>query len=64
MPGEIQFVIAWARMRIAMLKDEDGERGDILPWVVLTAVLVAAALTVSLIIVNKAKQVANDTQTQ
>lgn len=65
MPVEIQLIVAWASHRIAMFKADDPERGDgILPWVVLTAVLVAAALAVGLIIVNKAKQTANNVQTQ
>ncbi len=62
---EIQCVMAWFHTRLARLRDEDGERGDgILIWVVMTALLAAAAIAVVAIIVIKAKNTANNTKTQ
>jgi hypothetical protein len=55
----------WTIGRIQMLKNEDPERGDgVLPWVIMTALLAAAAIAIVAIIVQKAKDTANNTKTQ
>jgi hypothetical protein len=68
---EIQLIYYWARMHVMTLQQRqreqggDPERGDgILIWVVMTALLAAAAIAIVAIIVNKAKSTANNTQTQ
>ncbi len=62
---QIRMLVAWTMTRVQALHDEDSERGDgILPWVILTAILAAAAITIGAIIVLKATNKANDTQTQ
>jgi len=62
---EIQMLWIWTIGRIQMLKNEDQERGDgVLPWVIMTALLAAAAIAIVAIIVQKAKDTANNTKTQ
>jgi multisubunit Na+/H+ antiporter MnhC subunit len=62
---QIRMLVAWTMTRVRALQDEDSERGDgILVWVVMTAILVAAAITIVAIIVTKATNKANDTNTQ
>lgn len=61
---EIRLLWAWARARVALLREQDGERGNLLVWAVMTALLVAAAIAVVAIIVAKAKSTANNTKTQ
>lgn len=62
---EIQMVMAWFHAQTARLRDEDGERGDgILIWVVMTALLVVLAIAVVAIISTKARDTANNINTQ
>jgi hypothetical protein len=68
---EIQLIYYWTRTHLTALSRrrleqvEDPERGDgILIWVVMTALLAAAAIAIVAIIVSKAKSTANNTQTQ
>jgi hypothetical protein len=68
---EVQIRMVWARAhglvdsRRAALKAEDPERGDgILVWVIMVALLAAAAITIVAIIVTKAKNTANNVKTQ
>jgi hypothetical protein len=68
---EIQLIYYWTRTHFMALQQRqrelggDPERGDgILIWVVMTALLAAAAIAIVAIIVSKAKSTANDTQTQ
>jgi hypothetical protein len=68
---EVQLLYLWTRIqhdRLHALRQEslsDPERGDgILIWVVMTALLAAAAIAIVAIIVSKAKSTANNTQTQ
>lgn len=61
---EIQMLWVWTQGRVQMLREEDPERGNLLVWVVMTALLVAAAIAVVAIIVNKAKSTATNTKTQ
>jgi hypothetical protein len=63
--AEIRLLIAWTRARVHALYSEDGERGDgILVWVIMTAILAAAAIAIVAIIVTKATNKARDTNTQ
>jgi hypothetical protein len=68
---EIQLIYYWTRTHLTALNQRrleqagDPERGDgILIWVVMTALLAAAAIAIVAIIVGKAKSTANNTQTQ
>jgi hypothetical protein len=62
---QIQLVMAWFHAQTAKLQNEDGERGDgILIWVVMVALLAAAAIAIVAIIVNKATDTANNIKTQ
>lgn len=66
---QIRLLVAWVRIetqtRVHALHDEDSERGDgILIWVIMTAILAAAAIATVAIIVTKATNKANDTNTQ
>lgn len=66
--SEIRLIWWWTVAQISVRRQllrADPERGDgILIWVVMTALLAAAAIAIVAIIVAKAKQTANDTQTQ
>jgi hypothetical protein len=56
---------AFTRSRAEAMAGDDPERGDgILIWVVMTALLAAAAIAIVAIIVAKAKSTASNTQTQ
>lgn len=62
---QIRLLVAWTRTRVQALYDEDPERGDgILVWVIMTAILAAAAIAIVAIIVTKATNKANDVNTQ
>jgi len=66
---QVRLLMAWARThlqaRATALREQDPERGDgILASVVMVALLVAAAIAIVAIIVAKAKDTANKTQTQ
>ena len=66
---QMRFLMAWAQTglqrRAKALREEDSERGDgILIWVIMVALLAAAAIAVVAIIVTKAKDTANNTKTQ
>jgi hypothetical protein len=62
---EIRLLVAWTQARVQALRSEDPERGDgILVWVIMTAILAAAAITIVAIIVAKATSKANNTNTQ
>ncbi len=63
--AEVRLLVAWTHTRVRALHNEDPERGDgILIWVIMTAILAAAAITIVAIIVTKAKDKANNTNTQ
>ena len=63
--AQIRLLVAWTRARVQVLQNEDPERGDgILIWVLVTALLAAAAITIVGLIVTKATHMANDTNTQ
>lgn len=63
--SDVQALWFWMRWRISMITEQDPERGDgILIWVVMTALLAAAAIAIVAIIVAKATDTANNTKTQ
>lgn len=63
--AQVRLLVAWTQARAQALRQEDPERGDgILIWVIMTAILAAAAITIVAIIVAKATNKANDTKTQ
>jgi hypothetical protein len=62
---ELQLAWAWFQTRREEMKEQPSDRGDgILIWVIMTALLAAAAITIVAIIVTKATDKANNTQTQ
>ena len=61
---QVRLLMAWAhthlQARVTAIREQDPERGDgILVWVVMVALLVAAAIAIVAIIVAKAKDTAN-----
>jgi hypothetical protein len=65
---QVQMLVAWTvgqlRKRVRALREEP-ERGDgILVWVIMVALLAAAAITIVAIIVTKATSTANNVKTQ
>ncbi len=60
----IRMVWAVTTARIASVRREDNDRGELLPWVIMTALLAAAAIAIVAIIVTKAKDTANKVKTQ
>ena len=65
---QVQIVVAWTvaqlRQRVRALREQP-ERGDgILVWVIMVALLAAAAITIVAIIVNKATTTATNVKTQ
>jgi flagellar basal body-associated protein FliL len=62
---ELQLVWAWFQTRREETKEQPSDRGDgILIWVIMTALLAAAAIAIVAIIVTKATDKANNTSTQ
>lgn len=66
---QVRFLMGWVhtqvQTRVKALHEEDSERGDgILVWVIMVALLATAAIAVVAIIVGKAKDTANNTNTQ
>lgn len=61
---ELQLAWAWFATHREQVR-QDPDRGDgILTWVIMTAILAAAAIAILAIIVTKATDKANQTQTQ
>jgi hypothetical protein len=66
---QVRMLWAWASTHVdarrTAMREQDPERGDgILQWVIMVALLAAAAITIVAIIVTKATDKANQTQTQ
>lgn len=61
--SELMLIKMWVVARTRDVRD-DGERGELLTWVIMTALLAAAAIAVVAIIVTKATSTANGVQTQ
>ena len=63
--AHVRLLVAWTHARVQALHNEDPARGDgILIWVIMTAILAAAAIAIVAIIVAKATDKANTTNTQ
>ena len=60
---EIRLIWAFTLLRIARLREEP-DRGELVPWVIITAGLAAAALIILAVIVTKAKSAADSIQLQ
>jgi hypothetical protein len=60
---EIQVLCAWLGARVRDRRTKR-DRGEVLPWVIITALLAAAAIAIVAIIVAKAKSTANNVKTQ
>ena len=54
---EIRLIWAFTLLRIARLREEP-DRGELVPWVIITAGLAAAALVILAVIIGKAKAAA------
>jgi len=61
---QVRMVWAWALARVEKVREDGSDRGELLPWVIITALLAAAAIAIVAIIVNKATDTANKTKTQ
>jgi flagellar basal body-associated protein FliL len=62
---ELRLVRAWLQTHREQMRQQPSDRGDgILIWVIMTALLAAAAIAIVTIIVTKATDKANNTQTQ
>lgn len=61
---QIRLLMAWTMSHVRALREEDSERGELLPWVIITALLAAAAIAIVAIIVKKATDTAQKTKTQ
>lgn len=63
---EIQLLWAWMSTRIRSHRRDllDDDRGEVLPWVIITALLAAAAIVIVAIIVAKAKTAAQNVRSQ
>lgn len=57
-PLELQPMLWWLRGRIALTSTD--ERGEVVPWVIIIAVMAALAIAVGAIIVAKVTQKANN----
>ena len=54
---EIRLLWAFTLLRIAQLR-EDPDRGELVPWVIITAGLAAAAVVILAVIIGKARAAA------
>jgi len=59
-----QLLWAWVAAQRPAATERDNDRGEMLVWVIMTALLAAAAIAVVAIIVTKATDTANNTKTQ
>ena len=65
---EIQMVYWWAAFRLQALRDNRDQRGDdgftVLEWVAGAAIVIAAAIVITTVLMNKGKSKANTTNLQ
>jgi hypothetical protein len=64
---EIELLWAWVANQVRDVqrgRRKSSDRGEVLPWVIITALLAAAAIAIVAIIVTKAKNTANNVKTQ
>ena len=60
---EIRLIWAFTVLRIAKVR-EDPDRGELVPWVIITAGMAAAALLILAVVVSKVKSAADNIQLQ
>ena len=60
---EIRLIWAFTLLRIAKVR-QDPDRGELVPWVIITAGLAAAALLILAVVIGKAKSAADSIQLQ
>ena len=60
---EIRLIWAFTLLRLAKLR-EDPDRGELVPWVIITAGMAAAALLILAVVVSKVKSAADNIQLQ
>jgi hypothetical protein len=61
---QIQLVWAWFSARIDQVREQDGDRGEIVNTAIVIGLLAAAAIIVGAILLTKATSAANNVQTQ
>ena len=60
---EIRLIWAFTLLRIAQVREEP-DRGELVPWVIITAGLAAAAIIIVAVIVTKVRAAADNIQLQ
>jgi len=60
---EIRLIWAFTLLRIAAIR-RDNDRGELVPWVIITAGMAAAALLILAVVVSKVKSAADNIQLQ
>ena len=60
---EIRLIWAFTLHRIAAIR-RDNDRGELVPWVIITAGMAAAALLILAVVVSKVKSAADNIQLQ
>ena len=60
---EIRLIWTYTLLRIAQIR-EDPDRGELVPWVIITAGMAAAALLILAVVVSKVKSAADNIQLQ
>jgi hypothetical protein len=60
---EIRLIWAFTLLRIARLREEP-DRGELVPWVIITAGLAAAAIIIVAVVVAKVRATADSIQLQ
>ena len=62
---QLQMLWAWTNARIDKVRDESGDGGfSTLEWVAIAGVVIVAAIVVATILMNKAKDGANNVNVQ
>jgi len=62
---EILLIRAWVNTRIAKIRDNGEDAGfTTLEWVAITAVIIAAAIIIATVLMNKGKKAANNVNLQ
>ena len=62
--AEIQMVYWWAVFRLRTLRDNSDDGFTVLEWVAGAAIVIAAAIIIATILMNKGKAKANQTNLQ
>ena len=60
---EIRLIWAFTLLRLAKVR-QDPDRGELVPWVIITAGMAAAALLILAVVVSKVKSAADNIQLQ